>query len=566
MVFNLNNTYLLTDYQSLYTFTLPTSHFVDGNYAISASALMRDTFTSNPAIDNVSFNNGITTPPANHNKFTPALGTAPGNGNPMVVVAVGDGASGEANSTNVVNLVSSFNPNLLLYMGDVYEKGSPTEFYNWYGANLNFGLFRSISDPTIGNHEYIANNKAAGYFDYWNNIPNYYSFNSGGWHFISLNANSQLGQTQPGTAQYDWLVQDLARNTAACTLAYWHQPIYNVGIEPSQTSMQQIWALLVQKKVDIVLNGHDHDYQRWAPLDGSGNPSSNGVTEFVVGSAGHGIQTFARIDSRMVKGFDSTTKPAPFGALRLDLFSTQVNYNYINTAGTVLDSGTIICKNAGNVPTSTPTLTRTATATGFSPTPTNTGTPGGSLTPTVTPTRTITPTLGNSPTPTLTGPTQTPLPTPTPGPITLTPAADAYVISTTPDSNFGTSTSLRADASPITLSYVKFNVQGLSGPPHNATLRIFFNSSSTTGVNIKGVTDTSWGETTITYNNAPAVNAATAGSSGAVSTAGTWVNINITSLISGNGLVSMAITTTNSTNINLASRESGANSPQLIIN
>jgi len=149
--------------------------------------------------------------------------------------------------------------------------------------------------------------------------------------------------------------------------------------------------------------------------------------------------------------------------------------------------------------------------------------------------------------------------------MTLIPTEDAYVISSSPDSNFGTITSLRADASPTTLSYAMFNVQGLSGAPTKATLRIYFNSTSTIGVNIKGVSDTSWGETTITYNNSPTVNSTTAGSSGPVSTAGTWVNIDITSLVPGNGLISMAITTTSSTNISLASRESGANSPQLII-
>jgi hypothetical protein len=362
MVFNLNNVYLLTDYQNPYTFTLPTAHFVDGSYTISASALMRNGFISSPASITATFNNGVTTPPVNHNTFTPALGTPPASGNPLVVVAAGDGASGEANSVKVTGLISSWNPNLMLYLGDVYEEGSPTEFYNWYGTSQNFGIFQAITDPTIGNHEYLADKNAAGYFNYWNNIPNYYSFNTGGWHFVSLNANSINGQvqTKPGTAQYDWLAQDLTANTAACTIVYWHQPLYNIGAEPAQTNLQQIWALLAQHKVDIVLNGHDHDYQRWVPLDGSGQPVSGGVTEFIVGSSGHGIQTFKKTDSRVAKGFDSTTKPAPYGALRLQLYASQATFNYINTAGTVLDSGIIGCNNASGISlttSSTPTLT-----------------------------------------------------------------------------------------------------------------------------------------------------------------------------------------------------------------
>jgi hypothetical protein len=94
---------------------------------------------------------------------------------------------------------------------------------------------------------------------------------------------------------------------------------------------------------------------------------------------------------------------------------------------------------------------------------------------------------------------------------------------------------------------------------------LFFNSTSTTGVNINGLSDTSWGETTITYNSMPAIDGLLAGSSGAIKTSSTWASIDITSLVSGNGTFSIAVTTTNSTAISLASRESGANAPQLVI-
>ena len=104
-------------------------------------------------------------------------------------------------------------------------------------------------------------------------------------------------------------------------------------------------------------------------------------------------------------------------------------------------------------------------------------------------------------------------------------------------------------------------MQGLNGSPDQATLRLYANSTSTTGVNVNGVSNTSWGERTITYNNDPAIDGGVAGSSGPIHTAGTWININVTSLINGNGLVGMAVTTTNSTAISLASRESGANAP-----
>ncbi len=191
MLYFLNGTYLLTSYTKPWGFMLPTSKWADGNYTLAVSALMPNSFTTAKAQIAVTFSNGNATTPVNTSTFTPSSGNPPAGGQPFVVAAGGDGASGEKNSTNVVNLLTSLNPNLFLYLGDVYESGSMAEFYNWYGtASSNFGLLRAITDPTIGNHEYTNGVGGAGYFDYWNNIPNYYSFNAGGWHFISLNSNS----------------------------------------------------------------------------------------------------------------------------------------------------------------------------------------------------------------------------------------------------------------------------------------------------------------------------------------------------------------------------------------
>ena len=372
IVFYLGGDYLLTDYQSPYNFILPTTRWIDGSYPLAVEAKMRDGFVTNQSVIQVNFNNGVTSIPVNTRQFTPAPGTNPQlPDDPLIVAAVGDGAGGETSATNVTNLIGSWNPNLFLYLGDVYENGTSTEFYNWYGQGSQFySQFRSITNPTNGNHEY-TNGVAPGYFDYWDNVPHYYSFNARGWHFISLDANSSYGQTGVGSTQYQWLAQDLASNTAACILAYWHEPIYNIGKEPSAAYMQAVWSLLVQSKVDIVLNGHDHDYQRWVPLDGIGQPSPNGITEFVVGTGGHGIQTFVTTDTRMAAGFDSITNPSPLGALRLRLYTTHAAYDFINTSNNFLDTGLINCKNAGSTGNPTPTSTPTSTST---PIPTSTPT------------------------------------------------------------------------------------------------------------------------------------------------------------------------------------------------
>ena len=358
LVFYLGGQYLLTDYTSPYTFIIPTTKFVDGIRLLEVEAVLRDTFTSSRASINVTFNNGIVQPPVNGNSFTPTSGTTPSSGRPFILAATGDGASGEPNADAVTDLIAGWNPNMFLYLGDVYNDGTGTEFHNWYGSGSNrYSRFRSITNPTVGNHEYQGL-AAPGYFDYWDNISHYYSFNAAGWHIISLDSTSQYNQTAPGTAQYDWLAQDLAANTSACTIAYFHHPVYNVGAEGESPRMNDIWALLANHGVDIVLTGHDHDYQRWYALNGQGALDPNGSTEFVVGTGGHGIQDFIKTDNRLAIGFN--TPPTAFGALKMELNVDGAAFQFVNIQGSVLDSGSIPCSGApadGTAPTAPTNLT-----------------------------------------------------------------------------------------------------------------------------------------------------------------------------------------------------------------
>jgi hypothetical protein len=346
LVFYLDDTYLLSAFSNPYTFILPTANWPDGSHTLSVTAQMRDNFTSQQGSLRVVFNNGVTSLAASTEQFQPATGTLPANGEPFVVAAGGDGASGEASAAKVTNLVASLQPNLFLYLGDVYQNGSPAEFYNWYGTISSFGQFRSITDPTVGNHEYLTPG-AAGYFNYWDNIPSYYSFNAGGWHFISLNSNLGKIGNAGQSAQYQWLQQDLAANAKSCTIVYYHHPLFNTGPEGATTVLSSIWSLLAQYGVTMVLNGHDHDYQRWVPLDGTGQPSPTGITEFVVGSAGHGIQTITKTDNRVA--YSNDTAPAAFGVLVLQLSQSSASFTYQNTNGSALDSGIIPCVNASPV-------------------------------------------------------------------------------------------------------------------------------------------------------------------------------------------------------------------------
>jgi hypothetical protein len=221
---------------------------------------------------------------------------------------------------------------------------------------------------------------------------------------------------------------------------------------------------------------------------------------------------------------------------------------------------------ASNTPTNTsiPTPTNTSAATN---TPTNTSVPTSTFTATNTAAPSNTPT--NTPTPTATFlviPTATSTPTPTSAPIstTLTPVADSYIDTSNATANFGTLTQIRVDGSPIVNSYLKFTVPSLSGSSvKQVRLLIYANSASGSGIAAKTVSDNSWGETTINASNAPAMGS-TLSTSPAVVT-GTWITYDVTSYVTGQGTFSFGLSTAGGTAISLASRESGAHSPQLIV-
>jgi Calcineurin-like phosphoesterase len=584
LIFYLDGTYLLTDLTSPYTFELPSYQFVDAIRSLSVTASMRDGFISSPAAVSLNFVNGVTQPPVNNNTFTPYAPSA--TGQPLVVAATGDGASGE--TAAVTNRIASWNPGMFLYLGDVYEKGTYTEFHNWYGTSSTyFGQFRNITNPIVGNHEY-ENGSAAGYFYYWDNVPNYYSYNAAGWHFIALNSTSEFNQTAIGSAQYQWLAQDLANNTAECTIAYFHHPVYSVGPQGDTPRMSAIWDLLALKGVDVALVGHEHSYQRWQSLDLNGNPNALGITQFVVGGGGHGVQGFVRSDPRMVVGYGTT--PDGLGALRMELNATNMNFQYINADGVTRDAGIVPC-HAAPVDTTPPTVPSGLTANvngigqvilhwGASSDDTRvngytiyrnsvalTTVSGQTLTYTDTAVQSNTTytytvdafDLSNN----RSGPSApVTVTTPVITPHTFNAVADSYVNDASPASNYGNATSLRTDASPIQRSYLRFDVPSLPGNVISAQLRVFATNGSSIGYSVHG-TSGGWGETTINFSNAPAFGSSV-GSSGAFA-ANSWIIVDVTALVTGSGQHNFVMTSTSNTATTFSSR-TGGNAPQLIIN
>ena len=245
----------------------------------------------------------------------------------------------------------------VLPLGDEqYQCGMLSDFQQSYDPS--WGQQKAIEHPVIGNHEYYhgcagALPGAPGYFTYFGNAATplqpgctakckgYYSYNIGSWHFIALNSEcGQVGGCGANSAQGKWLRADLAASSAACTIAYWHRPLYTSGGSLGDAAMQPFWQILYNAHVDIVLNGHDHIYERFAPQNANGGAASNGIREFIVGTGGEnhgGINSVAA--NSVVR--DTTT----FGVLKLTLHSGSYDWSFIpdGKSGNFTDSGSASC-------------------------------------------------------------------------------------------------------------------------------------------------------------------------------------------------------------------------------
>jgi 3',5'-cyclic AMP phosphodiesterase CpdA len=229
----------------------------------------------------------------------------------------------------------------ILSLGDhAYTTGAAGDFQNCYEPA--WGRHKGRTRPTPGNHDYFTENGRP-YFAYFgeNAGPErrgYYSFEVGGWHIVSLNSNiDSTAQSQ----QIQWLRNDLKTHPTVCTLAYWHIPVFSSGDHGSNPKMRDAWEVLQQFGVDVALTGHDHDYERFAPLDARGRPDPNGVRQFVVGTGGAGVYRFDRLlPQSEVRNNES------YGILKLTLSATSYDWEFVAAVGTFKDSGTANCVEA----------------------------------------------------------------------------------------------------------------------------------------------------------------------------------------------------------------------------
>jgi hypothetical protein len=229
-------------------------------------------------------------------------------------------------------------------LGDLaYPNGSPANFAFCYDPT--WGRFRLRTRPAIGNHEYQTPG-AAGYFNYFGSAAGepgqgWYSYDLGAWHVVVLNANCwQVGGCEPGSPQETWLRADLASHPTRCTLAYWHMPRFSSGEIQGESRYQPFWQALYDANADLVLVGHAHNYQRWAPLDPSGNfDPQRGIREFVVGTGGRGFHRVTPLLHGEELANDDT-----WGVLRLTLGWKNYTWQFVPVAGrTFTDSGSDLC-------------------------------------------------------------------------------------------------------------------------------------------------------------------------------------------------------------------------------
>ena len=245
-----------------------------------------------------------------------------------ILVGAGDIARCEDTNTEATAKLIDRIPGTVFTLGDnVYPTSTPQLLATCYEATWGRHKSRTLAAP--GNHDW---EQAAGapYFAYFRSSAGpaglgYYSDTVGAWHVVSLNSNVPA---DPGSPQYEWLKADLAQSSATCTLAMWHHPLFSSGPNGNSAQMRDAWRLLNQFGADVVVNGHDHDYERYAPQDADARPTPNGIREFVVGTGGYSLYDRAS-QQRNSELWENRT----WGVLKFTLKSVSYDWEFVPIDG-----------------------------------------------------------------------------------------------------------------------------------------------------------------------------------------------------------------------------------------
>lgn len=235
-------------------------------------------------------------------------------------------------------------PGTVFAAGDLaYPDGSQENFACY---DKNWGRAKSRTRPAPGNHEFHSSG-ATPYFDYFGSAAGdpangYYSYELGSWHIIVLNSECKdVGGCEAGSRQEKWLRADLAAHPVACTLAYWHKPLFSSGgAHGNDPEIKPLWQALYDANADVVLNGHDHDYERFAPQNPDGAAdSARGIREFVVGTGGKSHRPFKDPQPN-----SEVRDATAYGVLKLTLRPNAYDWQFLPEQGkSFTDSGSASC-------------------------------------------------------------------------------------------------------------------------------------------------------------------------------------------------------------------------------
>ncbi len=362
---------LLSDFEAPWNFTWRTDRYLDGTRYLNVRVERFDGSVGAPVWLQLTLENGNDAAvPSNPNDWRSLWQPRSFSGDP-VIAAAGDGGDGTARSDAVAQQVSNSNAEILLYLGDLYERGTPAEFDHNFGraafddpgGGWGWGRLAAFTRPTLGNHE---NANRATWRDYWHGRPDYESFVHGGVRFFNLNSEcTAVGGCGVGSPQYNFVQNTLASNTHSCVVAYWHRAVLG-AVDPDNTTMRPIWQLLADNGGDLVLSGHIHTMEYYVPLDGdlqAGQPDSH-MVEIVAGAGGHGLVSKADTDPRTdwqatkVAGVAYITA---FGgdtgeATRLDWVFRDINGSPVMNGLGEVGEGSVDCGGGGTPDTTPPSV------------------------------------------------------------------------------------------------------------------------------------------------------------------------------------------------------------------
>jgi hypothetical protein len=257
----------------------------------------------------------------------------------------GTGTSTACRQLYTSNLLVNGDFDAVLALGDLqYNSASLDDFSEVYDPT--WGRVKSITYPVVGNHEY-GQSGASGYFQYFGSRAGpvgkgYYSFDLGSWHIVAVNSEcDRIGGCGTGSPEETWLRNDLAAHPAECTIAMWHKGRYSSGHDGDNTFMQPMWADLYRAGVEILLSGHSHDYERFAPQDEGGHlDNTKGVRQFIVGTGGAFFTGLGTSFDDNSQAHQNNT----YGVLQLTLRSGAYDWKFLPESGkTYTDSGTTSC-------------------------------------------------------------------------------------------------------------------------------------------------------------------------------------------------------------------------------